>query len=464
MTDVARMSPLVGRGEHQAASDVFAAARERWLELSLREGPALPGADLSFIAALRERGRAAFAARGLPTARDDDWKYTHLGTLAATVFSSTRARPGTTLPTSTLVRETWASSAAARLIFANGQLDATASRRDSLPRGVHLLSMRSALREVPALVESILGTVANSGDHGFAALNAALWSDGYVLHVEPGIVLEAPLSVVLTNAAVGAEATTVRNLIVVEQGASVQVLEHYLGESGAPALVNATTEVRVGQGASLTHYKLEEEAKSAFHVSGLVGRVERDGCLISHLVAKGGAVARAETRVALAAEGARCELNGLYLPGSEQHIDCFTSIAHDYPHTTSTELYKGIVDGSGRGVWTGRVVVARDAQKTSAMQTNRNLLLSTRAHVDTRPQLEIYADDVKCSHGATVGRLDRDALFYLRSRGIDLEAARSVLTYAFVREVVAKIACTSLRSELEAALAIGMLGSGEVLG
>jgi Fe-S cluster assembly protein SufD len=455
------MSPAALSSPAVAAGDLLAKAREHWLARAHDELPHLPGGRLSFVSSLRELGRAVLEERGLPTARDDDWKYTSVASLAEVPFQRASTRLSRMTPASALIDEELRAGPA--VVFVGGVLERAATHVTGLPEGVRVMSLAAALREVPHLVEPWLGRIARTDVHGLAALNAALFADGAVVLVEPGVKADVPLRLAFRGGADGAEAAIVRNLVVVGEGASVGVLEHYQSSPG-PWLTSAVTEVVVGEGARLEHYKLEEESGTAFHVGSVEARVGRDAHFGSHLVAVGGALARCETRVQLAEPGAGCVVNGLYLPRGEAHLDCFTAIEHQKPHGTSQQLYKGVIDDEGRGVWTGRILVAEGAQKTSALQTNRNLLLSESAHVDTRPQLEIYADDVKCSHGAAVGRLDADALFYLRSRGIDLAAARSLLTYAFVSEVVTPMPWAPLRRSLERALAAGLLGTSEVAG
>jgi Fe-S cluster assembly protein SufD len=443
-----------------AAADVLARAREHWLRLAVHPDSPLAGRGLKLVEALRDEGRAVLEARGFPTPRDDDWKYTRLNSLAEIPFAPARPRNHGPLPHSTLLGEL--DLGGLRLLVRNGRFDAEASKTGVLPRGVRVLGLRAALAEMPARLEPVLGQVGRTAAHGLSALNAALFGDGVVVLLERGVTLETPVHVVFAGAPSGAEAAFVRTLVIAEEGSRASVVEHFISQGGGVYLTSAMTEVAVAPGAAVTHYKIEEEAESAFHVGSVEARVACDGRFASHLVAIGGRLARNEVRVALAAEGAECTLNGLYMPSRGQHIDCFTHIEHRVPRGTSTQLYKGVLAEGGRGVWTGRILVAAGAQKTSALQTNKNLLLSESAHVDTRPQLEIYADDVKCSHGAAVGRLDADALFYLRSRGIDEAQARELLTYAFASEVVSQMPEKRLTQALERRLAAGLLQAEEV--
>lgn len=455
------MTSTVPSAKVAASADALARGRAHWLQRAGVEVKGLPGAAHGFIAALRERGRAVLDVRGLPSRRDDDWKYTDLAGVADVPWTRPDGREGVTVPASALLTDALRAGPAA--VFVNGIFEPGLSRLHGLPRGVRVLPLAAALAEAPELVESTLGRVAQVEAHGLSGLNAAMFRDGAVVLLERGAVLEAPLHLVHVGVplASAAGSAVVRNVIVAAEGASGSVLEHHLSLAG-PWMTSAVTEVSVAAGARLVHYELEEESPRAFHVGSVEARVERDGRFESHLVAVGGGLARREVRTALVGTGAECVVNGLYMPRVAQHLDCFTSIEHRVAHGTSQQLYKGVLADDGRGVWTGRVLVAVNAQKTSALQTNMNLLLSEKAHVDTRPQLEIYADDVKCSHGATVGRLDADALFYLRTRGIDEAAARALLTFAFVAEVVSAMPFAPLRQSLERSLATGLLGDREV--
>jgi len=444
------MTAAVTHAKVSAQADALARGRDHWLQRAGAEQKSLPGGP-AFVAALRERGREALAAKGLPSRRDDDWKYTDLASVAEVPWVRADGRQGAAVPASTLVDAAARGGPAA--VFVNGVFEPALSHLAGLARGVRVLPLAAALAEAPALLETTLGRIARVDAHGLAALNAALFRDGAAVLLERGAVLDTPLSLVFVGVPLAAAAgsVAVRNVIVAAEGATGSVLEHHLSLAGA-WMTSAVTEVSVAAGARVVHYAIEEESPRAFHVGSVEARVERDARFESHLVAVGGGVVRREARTALAGPGAECVVNGLYMPKVAQHIDCFTSIEHLVPHGTSQQLYKGVIGDDGRGVWTGRVLVAQDAQKTSAQQTNMNLLLSEKAHVDTRPQLEIYADDVKCSHGATVGRLDADALFYLRSRGLGDAAARSLLTYAFGAEIVDRIPLPSLRRQLEATL------------
>jgi Fe-S cluster assembly protein SufD len=286
--------------------------------------------------------------------------------------------------------------------------------------------------------------------HGFAALNTALAGDGAVVRLARGAAAEHPVHL-LFYATARKQPTLAqpRNLIVADDGSSATVVEHYAGEPGATYLRNAATEIALGRDAALVHVKVQAESESGYHVHRIQAYQNAGSSFTSHAIALGGALSRTEIATTLDGEGAGCALLGLYVVQGSQHVDHHTTIDHAKPRTTSRELYKGILDESSRGVFTGKVLVRKDAQQISAEQTNRNLLLADGAQVETRPQLEIYADDVKCTHGAAVGRLDEDALFYMRQRGIDPAQARSLLTYGFASEVLAELGIDDLREALE---------------
>ena len=273
--------------------------------------------------------------------------------------------------------------------------------------------------------------------------------------------LEAPIELLFLTAADGKPVVSYpRILIVAGRDSQAQIVETYRGFGGAPYFTNAVTEVVVGDGAVLEHYKLQEEHEAALHFGMLAAKQGASSTFTSHNIALGAALARNEIAAVLDGEGADCNLNGLYLAARQQHVDNYTTLDHAKPHSTSHELYKGILDGKGQGVFHGRIIVRPDAQKTDAIQRNKNLLLSESAVINTKPQLEIYADDVKCTHGATVGQVDPEAVFYLRSRGIVLEEARRLLTYAFASEMTARMKVESIREHLGTALFTRLSGGG----
>ncbi|MCC6301637.1 MAG: Fe-S cluster assembly protein SufD [Gammaproteobacteria bacterium] len=412
---------------------------------------ALPGQGLAWLRDLRDGALQRFSERGYPTPRDEAWKYTNIAPLLKQSFV-----PALSLERS---REVAPADIAARLfagagmplaVFVDGRFDAALSDLSGLPRGIEVRSLREMLERDGAALETLLTSQAPREPHGFIELNTAFMSDGAYVRIGSEAVAERPLHLLFVSS--GAEqplASYLRNLISVGQGGRAAVIEHYVSLGDAPSLCNVATHCVIERGAALDHYKLNEEGAGAHHFAGLYVEQARDSRYVSHNVAAGGRMIRNDLRCVLAGEGAECDLNGLYLAGGRQHIDNQTSVEHRVPHCTSREWYKGVLDGRARGVFSGHVVVRQDAQKTDAQQMNNNLLLSDEAEIDTRPQLEIYADDVKCSHGSTVGQLNPDILFYLRARGIDEARARRLLVTAFAQDVVARMTAAPVRAWAE---------------
>jgi Fe-S cluster assembly protein SufD len=390
---------------------------------------------------LREAAFARFAKLGLPTTQDEDWKYTSLAPLAQTRFEPAPQATVRDIDRWTL------GDGAIRLVFVNGRYQPELSSR--APGGAFVGSLAFALAERPELVERHLARHADHHGHALTALNTAFIEDGAFVHLPAGAVLEAPIHLLYVSTA--PEKPTLsqpRNLIVAGPNSQATVVETYVGLGDEVYFTNAVTEVVLGENAHVDHYKLQDESARSFHIAATQVHHGRDSRFTSHSVALGAALARNELRALLAAEGSECTLNGLYMATGKQHLDNRTLVDHQSPRCTSRELYKGVLDGQSRGVFSGRVLVRQDAQKTDASQTNKNLLLSDDAVVDTKPQLEIFADDVKCAHGAAVGQLDENALFYLRTRGIGQEAARSLLTYAFASEMVNRVGLGPLRARV----------------
>ncbi len=391
------------------------------------------------IRPLREAAFARFAELGLPTTQDEEWKYTSLAPLAQVQFEPAAEGKlhGPTLEQLDRLAGGPPGDGAVRLVFVDGHHRPELSSHAASSGGAFIGSLAAALAERPELVERELARHADYQRDALIALNTAFIEDGAFIHLPAGAVLQVPIHLLFVSTAPGkATVSQPRNLIVAGAGSQATVVETYAGLFDNVYLTNAVTEVVLGEGARLEHTKLQEESARAFHIALIQVTHGRNSRFTSHSVALGAALARNEVRALFAAEGSECTLNGLYMATGKQHLDNRTLIDHQSPRCTSRELYKGVLDGHSRGVFSGRVLVRMDAQKTDARQTNRNLLLSEDALVNTKPQLEIFADDVKCAHGAAVGQLDEDALFYLRSRGLDREATRSLLTYAFASEMV----------------------------
>jgi Fe-S cluster assembly protein SufD len=340
----------------------------------------------------------------------------------------------------------------ATLVFVNGRYAPHLSHTEALPAGVRMMSLAGALLEEPTLIERYLGQIAHFEDQAlaFTALNTALLKDGAFLHVAPNTVVEAPIHLLfVTDASADGGVSHPRNLFVVDHHARVTVIEQYVTTGDPRYFTNAVTEAAIADGATLTHYKLQCEGRRAFHVGHVETALGRDAHYVSFSFATGAALARSNIYTTLAGDGCGATLNGLYMLGGDQVSDHQTRIEHVQPNCYSREHYKGVLDDRSHGVFNGKVYVHPEAQKTDGKQTNNTLLLSPQARIDTKPQLEIFADDVKCTHGATVGQLDDRMAFYLKSRGVGADAARQLLTYAFAADVLQTIELEPLRVALE---------------
>ncbi len=399
-----------------------------------------------------------FRALGLPTLRQEAWKYTNVTPLARRAFRAATREDAATAA-ATLAARLPEYAQGIRLVFENGQWREDLSHRGDLPAGVSLRVLFDVLRDAPSEAARMAAGEANP----FQALNDAFYTDGVLVTLAPGAQVEPPIHLVFL-ASGGTEALAIhpRVLIRAGSGARARIVETYHGTNETATLTNAVTEISAGEGAHIEHYLVQDESAGAFHVGHLYIEQARASSVTSHAIALGGLLARRDIEVRLAAEQAGVILNGLYLTAGRQHVDHHTRIDHLAPRTASDEFYRGVLNGSSRAVFNGRVLVHPKAFKTDARQSNHNLLLSGDAEVDTKPELEIYADDVKCSHGATVGQLDADALFYLRSRGLDETAARGLLTYAFAADVIGRIGIESLRRELIRRV-VGRLPGGELV-
>ena len=408
-------------------------------------------AEPAWLRETRRVGIEKFAELGFPTPRNEDWHFTSVAPIAEATFSQLRGASGQ-IAKGALDPFLFGQHAWPLLVFVNGRYDASLSTPGALAKGVRAIDLSSAMRNEPALVEPWLGKLSPVEDRSFSALNAAFMSDGAVIHIAPNTEAPIPLHVIFVSDANAAKGVAhLRNLIVAGRNSKATVIESYvsLGDSGY--FTNAVTEVQVEAGATLTHYKIQRESQRAFHVHTVDTQQARDSHYVSFSFATGGALSRTNIYTNLDGEGCGATLNGLYMADDEQHVDHQTNIVHSQPNCFSREIYKGILSGSAHGVFNGKVYVYPIAQKTDGKQTNNNLLLSEGARIDTKPQLEIFADDVRCTHGATVGRLDELALFYMKSRGVSADKATRLLTYAFAADVLETIEVEAVRTELERA-------------
>jgi len=418
---------------------------DRYLVDFNRVKPTLSGAYLPWLDQAREEALTAFLDIGFPSLRDEDWKYTSVAQIenGRFVLAPTAANQAAAADVAAL-----ALPGARLLVFVDGRFARELSHIGALPTGVAITSLARVLEREPERLQARLGYPAVDYPSGFAALNAAFMNDGAYVHIEAGVALDEPIHLLFLATTANA-ATHARNLVVAEAGSRVRIVEHHAAIDGAVYFSNVVTDIVIGRGAAVEHHKLQEESLRAFHVAAVNADLGEDGRFVSSSFALGGALARTDIDVGLNAAGAQCVLDGLYMTDGRQHIDHHTRIDHAQPRGTSREFYKGVLAGASRAVFNGKVIVRPDAQQCDAFQTNRNLLLSEQAEVDTKPQLEIWADDVKCGHGATVGQLDPDQLFYLRARGVDAAAAHALLVFAFADEVIARIDLVPLRERLQ---------------
>lgn len=422
---------------------------------------ALPGAGLEWLAKLRHDAIGSFQTGGFPTPRHEDWKYTRTAAIEKRAFLPLD-KPCVGLDEDDLAPFVPTGLDCHRLVFVNGRYTRLLSSPGVLPQGARLTSLAKALVDQPQTLEPHLARHADTDAHAFTALNTAFLADGAVLHLERDCRLEKPVHLLFLSTPQEDMVSHPRVLLVADQGAEATVIESYASLGDAAYFNNTLTEAVLGAGARLHHYRLQQESVKAFHVGTVQVSQQRDSLFHSTALSTGAALARTDINIDLAAEGAECVLDGVYIAGGRQHVDFHTRVDHSKPHGTSKERYKGVLGGRARGVFNGRVYVHPDAQKTDAMQSNANLLLSPDAEIDTKPQLEIYADDVKCAHGATVGQLDESMVFYMRSRGLDEPLARSLLTWGFVREMLDGVPQTQLREWLSAAALAALPGADKV--
>ena len=396
---------------------------------------------------LRRKGIEHFGDTGFPTTHEEEWKFTSIAPIADRPFALAQDGQGG-LTTGQV--ESWAGVLGGyRLVLVNGA-HAPQFSVGELPAGVQVSSLRSVLATNPTAVESYLGRLAPPDRQAFTALNTGFLHDGAFVWIPPGTIVEQPISLLFVSASPDtASVSHPRVLIVAGDRSQVRIVESYVGPQGQEYFTNAFTEVAVGAGAVVDHYKLQRESQRAYHIGSMYVHGTRDSSFSSHSIAFGGALVRNEVVVVLDGEGGNYTLNGLYLADGRRLIDNHTTIDHAKPHCNSHELYKGILSGHARAVFNGKIIVRPDAQKTDAKQTNKALLLSDDARINTKPQLEIFANDVKCTHGAAVGQLDEDAIFYLRARGLDLQQARDMLIHAFAGDVLDRIRIEPLRKSLE---------------
>ena len=398
---------------------------------------------------LRREARARYMELGIPTTRLEAWRFTNIAPIARRSFTLAADLEGV----SSESIEDYRYPECLQVALVNGRFAPELSDLDGLPEGVVVMSLADALDLCPEELGEHLGLHARFDEQHFVALNTAFLHHGVYIRVPRGVVVEQPINLLMIGKPGPETDETVaffpRILIVAEESSQLTLVEQYVSVGEGAYLSVPVTEIVVGPDAVIDHYKLERESLDAFQLATLAVWQDRSSNFSSHSISWGGAIVRNDVHAILDGEGAVATLNGLYMVGHEQLVDNNMRVEHAKPHCDSHELYKGILEGKARAVFTGRIYVHEGAQKTDAKQTNRNLLLSNEAQCNSQPQLEIFADDVRCTHGSTVGQLDENAIFYLRSRGIGEEAAKSLLTYAFASDVVGRVKIDSVRQDLE---------------
>ncbi len=403
----------------------------------------------AWLRALRERGFARFCEAGFPTTRHEDWRFTNVNAIAQTPFQLARdARRSGAVYGDTL-EACRIPGAACQFVFVNGRFASELSDLGSLPQGVRAGSLAQAIAQDGASLEPHLGRYLNIERDAFCALNTAFIEDGAYVYLPRRTVLEAPICFLFISIpGDDPEMSNPRNLIIAEDATEASIVEDYVSLGSGVFFSNVVTELVAGEDAVISHYLIERDDRQAFNVSTLRTQQARSANVSSHSVLLGGGLVRNNVHPVLGGEGGECLINGLFIGNGSQHMDNYMLVEHASPHCSSRQFYNGILDGHSHGVFHGRIIVHKDAQKTDAKQTNRNLLLSDDAQIDTKPQLEIYADDVKCTHGATIGQVDENALFYMRSRGIEEASARALLLLAFANECLDRMKCQPVRDYL----------------
>ena len=396
------------------------------------------GHDLAWLKKLRQGAFARFAEVGFPTTHDEDWRFTNVAVIAKAAFRLATA--GAKSVTKDAVASFALPSALCQLVFVDGYFVPEFSVIGALPRGVKVTSLADAINTDPTSLEAHLGRYLDIQRDAFLALNTAFAHDGGYVFVPKNTVVEQPIHLLFVSTSSDSPLMThPRNLIVAEDGSQVAVVEDYVSLGSGVTFSNTATELVAGGSAVVSHYMIEREDTNAFNISTLRMQQGRSSNVSTHSILLGGGLVRNNVHPVLNGDGAECLINGLFLGDGTQHLDNYMLVEHAQPHCESRQFYNGILDGKAHGVFHGRIIVHKDAQKTDAKQTNRNLLLSDDAQIDTKPQLEIYADDVKCTHGATIGQIEENALFYLQSRGIDEVSARKLLLQAFASECLERM-------------------------
>jgi Fe-S cluster assembly protein SufD len=403
----------------------------------------------AWLSPIRQAAIGRFSELGFPTTRDEDWRFTNVTAIARTSFQLPQGGHIELMPQD-LDPFVFPGLECSRIVFVNGRYSPELSSLRSLSNDVKIESLAQALTSDRLLVEPHLAQYADYQKDAFSALNTAFMDDGAFVYITKGAVLKEPVHILyISTGTTDPIITHPRNLVVMDEDSQATIVEDYVSMGSDVYFSNVVTEAVVGENSVLSYYFIERQSKKAFSVSTLRVQQGRSSNVVTHSVLIGGALVRSNVHPVLAGAGGECIINGLFMSTGRQHMDNYMKVEHASPHCDSRQLYKGILDGKSRGVFHGRIIVHKDAQKTDAKQTNKNLLLSEEAQIDTKPQLEIYADDVKCTHAATIGQMDKDAIFYLRSRGIAAESARAILLLAFAGENLQRMKVEPIRRRLE---------------
>lgn len=379
-----------------------------------------------WLAQLQSKASTNLSSFGFPTRHDEEWKYTNVDALRKQPFTQTNS---VTSPVGLNASDVPVKH---QLLIYNGLISGEKELAKNLPAGVLILSLSAALTDHADLIKPYLGTILKQ-EHGFHFLNTALIKCGVFIYIPKGVCINDPIAITHVQDQAN-QAVHLRHLIIAQEQSQATIVEEYSGESDCCYLTNTVTEVYIGAKAQLTHYKIQTESKAAYHLGHLSVKQSAQSRFASHSLSLGGKLVRSDISQYLQEEHSHSVMNGIYAPTEGQHVDHHTTVNHLVPNCSSEQDYKGILSGHSRAVFNGKVIVAKDAQHTDAKQQNKNLLLSANAEIDTKPQLEIFADDVLCSHGATVGQLDEEALFYLATRGIDRLEASHYLIHAFAQD------------------------------
>lgn len=407
------------------------------------------GRDPAWMTTLREKAAESFESIDFPTTRTESWKYTNITPILKSSFRQVFDLDATEVSLRAIAPSTFEESRRLQLVFVNGLFSRELSNLTGVPDRVFVGDFQDGAAEYGKLISKHLGVYADYRDQAFTALNTAHIGEGAFVLIPEGLAVEKPIHLLFVSTGAEPTASHPRALIIAGKGSIATVIESYVSIGDSVYFTNAVTEVVADEDAVLDHYRLQEESDRGFHIGSTEIHQERGSHYTSVSISLGAGLSRHDINAALAAENVETTIDGLYVTSGEQHHDTHSVIDHQKPHSVSHQLYKGILDDRSRAVFNGRVIVRQGALLTDARQLNKNLLLSSEAHVDTKPELEIFADDVKCSHGATVGQLEDEEIFYLASRGLPLDRARALLTYGFAEDVIRKIKLKSAREQLD---------------